>query len=72
MTDYSETFIDVFTTRHNLNDEQIKPVIKVLEYEISENLVYDHFHPEIAGKLQFAVHFLQIRKDKEVLNDRQD
>ena len=64
MTDYSKTFTDCFTTRHNLTDQQIKPVIEVLEAEIGENLVYDHWHPEVAGKLQFAVHFLQIRRNK--------
>ena len=61
MTNYAKTFGQPFTTIHNLTLEQISPVIKVLESEISENLVYDHWHPEIAGKLQFAVHFLQTR-----------
>jgi len=62
MTDYSGTFKNVFTTRHNLTENEIMPVIKVLEVEIGENLVYDHWHPEIAGKLQLAVHFLQTRR----------
>lgn len=62
MTDYSKTFGDCFTTRHNLTEEQIRPVIKALEHEVGENLVYDHFHPEIAGGLQRAIHFLQTRR----------
>ena len=65
MTDYSETFKDVFTTRYSLPDDQLSSVIKALESEIGENLVYDHWHPEIAGKLQFAVHFLQTRRNND-------
>ena len=62
--DYSATFGNRFTTRHNLSPEQLAPVIWALRVEISENLVYDHFHPEIAGPLQMAVHFLQTREKR--------
>lgn len=62
MTDYSDTFKDLhFTTHHDLSQDQTAPVISALEAEIADNLVYDHWHPEIAGPLQLAVHFLQTR-----------
>ena len=59
--DYSETFGNPFTTRHNLTNEQTAPIIEALHVEVAENLVYDHWHPEIAGYLQMAIHFLQTR-----------
>ena len=61
MADYSETFGNPFTTHHSISKKQLKPIIKALEAEVAENLVYDHWKPEIAGKLQFAIHFLQTR-----------
>lgn len=61
MTDYTKTFGDIFTTRHKLTAEELNPVIHALDAEIGENLVYDHWHPEIAGSLQMAVHYLQTR-----------
>lgn len=64
MTDYSATFGQPFTTHHNLTPEQTEPIIKILEIEAGENLESDHWHPEIAGKLQFAIHYLQSRSSK--------
>lgn len=61
MTDYTKTFGNPFTTQHKLTSDQVAPVIDALEAEIGENLVYDHWHPEVAGSLQKAVHFLQTR-----------
>lgn len=61
MADYSKTFGQPFTTHHELTSEQINPVIKALEAEVAENLAYDHWHPEFAGPLQFAIHYLQTR-----------
>lgn len=61
MTDYTKTFGNPFTTRHNLYEAQIKPIIKALTIEVDENLAHDHWHPEIAGSLQMAIHYLQTR-----------
>ena len=62
LPDYSPTFGKVrFTTRHKLTLEEIEAAVWALGCEIGENLVYDHYHPEIAGPLQLASHFLLTR-----------
>ena len=57
--------LETWTTYHSCSPEALRSVINALEAEISENLVHDHFHPEIAGPLQMAVHFLQSRQKKK-------
>lgn len=63
MTDYTKTFGNPFTTRHHLTD--IKPMVQALEHEIGQNMAPDHWHPEVAGALQLAVHYLQTRGKEE-------
>lgn len=71
MTTYESTFGHIsFTTRHTLEVETLNAVIAALEAEASENLAYDHWHPEIAGPLQTAIHFLQTRKVSVLHNSR--
>ena len=66
MTDYSKTFFKIsFTTKHKLSAEAVKQVVYALEIEACENLAEDHWHPEIAGPLQMAIHFLQKRGKEE-------
>lgn len=68
MRDYSSTFgHPLFTTvgqaAREATPETLKAIDQVadlLEREADENLVHDHFQPEIAGPLQQALYFLQL------------
>ena len=40
--------------------EAVAQVIALLEDEADQNLVYDHYQPEIAGPLQQAIYFLAL------------
>lgn len=71
MWDYSQVFGHLrgkFVTLERTRDEidasiatriAIGKVAYIIEREACENLVEDHFHPEIAGPLQQALYFLQ-------------
>ena len=72
--DYSKTFGHLkgrfvtlgIASRKGPSTEAIEEVRRALVREADENLVEDHFHPEIAGPLQQSVYFLDcVRERKE-------
>lgn len=75
MIDYSPTFghlrskfVTLSSAIDKADDQTLAAIDKVaplLEYEADENLVSDHFHPEIAGPLQTSLYFLQLVKQRD-------
>lgn len=70
--DFKERFVTlshivVPTTGSPKSPEELQRLLKsieqvrhLLQSEADENLVHDHFHPEIAGPLQLSLYFLQL------------